>query len=36
MPFEIRQISIAAFLRTDVSGVFDFEATKNLLTEIAA
>jgi len=34
MPFEIRQISIADFLRTDITGVFDFEATKVLLSEI--
>jgi hypothetical protein len=34
MPFDIRRISIADFLRTDVTGVFDFEGTKSLLTEI--
>jgi hypothetical protein len=34
MPFDIRRISIADFLRTDVTGVFDFGATKSLLTEV--
>jgi hypothetical protein len=34
MPFDIRRISFADFLRTDVTGVFDFEATRSLLAEI--
>ena len=34
MPFDIRRISIPDFLRTDVAGVFDFEATKFLLSDI--
>jgi hypothetical protein len=34
MPFDIRRISIADYLRTDVTGVFDFEATRSLLTEV--
>jgi hypothetical protein len=36
MLFDIRRISIADFLRTDVAGVFDFQATRSLLTEIVA
>jgi hypothetical protein len=34
MPAEIRHICIADFLRTDLSGVFDFDATKALFTDI--
>jgi hypothetical protein len=36
MSFDIRRISIPDFLRTDVMGVFDFEATRSLLTQIVA
>jgi hypothetical protein len=34
MSFEIHTVSIRDFLRTDVSGVIDFEASKAILTEI--